>query len=581
MVKSCIYDRDLGNFEDDSPWVRPNRIWTKGRENFRVPKTLNYPDLEGAHCLLKKTADEFPNNMAFYFKPKEEKFTFLETSYNADIVANSLVKEYGIKNGDGIACMVPNCSEYIFAVYGILESGGILIPINPLLKKKEVSHIASNADNIKVFIVGEDQYGIVKRSTKNLDIEDIIIISDRENLEKRTFKEILRENEAKNPNVDINIKEDVAALLYTGGTTGLPKGVMLTHSNIISNSVQFMYTGAHGTGAESTDIYEHVISNLGKSTAITTNPLCHGMGFFILNGCITGAITLIIDQFDPERLLRLVDKYKVMSFTGIPAMYNFVMNHPYFEKFSGESLLFAGSGASPLAPKLAEKWEKKTGLKVANAYGLTEVTCMATVPQLWTDIVPESISYPIIDTDAKIVDPPNYIDEVPIGTAGELLIRGPQVMKGYWRNKEATDNTLIKDNEGKLWLRTGDIAKMDEKGFFYIVGRSKEQIKYKGYRILPAEVESSLYDHPAVLECGVVGIPDEVVGETIKAFIKIKPEFKDKITEQEIIEWSKEYMAGYKWPRKVEFVPFIPKTAVGKVLRRKLLETELKKMKNT
>ncbi|MHA1786384.1 MAG: AMP-binding protein [Candidatus Helarchaeota archaeon] len=580
MKKTCIYNRDIGNFTDESPWVRPNRPWLNGKENFKIPKTLNYPDVEGVHCLLKMSAEDFPNNLAFYFKPKEEKYTFLETSYNVDIVANSLVKEYGIKKGDGIACMAPNCSEFIFAAYGILESGGILIPINPLLKKKEVSHIVSNAEIIKVFFVGEEQYGTVKRSIKGLDIEEIIIISDRDNLDKRTFKEMLNENESKKPDVDIDIKEDLAAILYTGGTTGLPKGVMLTHSNIISNTLQFTYTGAHGSAEEGTDNYDQILKGFGKSTAITTNPLCHGMGFFILNSCISGAITLIIDRFDPERLLRLVDKYKVMSFTGIPAMYNFVMNNPYFEKFSGKSLRFAASGASPLAPKLAEKWENKTGLKVANAYGLTEATCTVTVPHVWTEIDPESISFPMIDTDAKVVEPPDYVTELPIGNAGELLIRGPQVMKGYWKNETATEGVLIKDDEGKIWLRTGDIAKMDERGFFYIVGRSKEQIKYKGYRILPAEVESSLYEHPAVLECGVIGIPDEIVGETIKAFIKLRPEFKDKITEQEIIDWSKEKMAGYKWPRKVEFVPFIPKTAVGKVLRRKLLENELKKMKN-
>ena len=238
---------------------------------------------------------------------------------------------------------------------------------------------------------------------------------------------------------------------------------------------------------------------------------------------------------------------------------------------------FAASGAAPLPPKTAEIWRKKTGLKVMNAYGLTEVTCMATLAQCWEDINPESISFPIIDTDAKIVDPPDYITELPLGSAGELLIRGPQVMKGYWKNQEATARTLIEDDKGNLWLRTGDIAKMDENGFFYIVGRSKEQIKYKGYRVLPAEVESGLYEHPAVLECGVIGLPHEISGETIKAFIKLKPEYKGKITEQEIIDWAKETMAGYKWPRLVEFVGSIPRTPVGKVMRRQLFEKEMKK----
>lgn len=185
----------------------------------------------------------------------------------------------------------------------------------------------------------------------------------------------------------------------------------------------------------------------------------------------------------------------------------------------------------------------------------------------------------MIDTDMKIVEPPNLNDELPPNTQGELLIRGPQIMKGYWKNEEATTETLIKDDEGRVWLRTGDIGKMDEEGNFYIVGRTKEQIKYKGYRILPAEVEDGLYEHPSVLECAVIGIPEEVVGETIKAFIKLKPEYTGKITEQELIDWAKENMAAYKYPRIIEFVSFIPKTAVGKIMRRQLLEKELSTMK--
>ena len=176
--------------------------------------------------------------------------------------------------------------------------------------------------------------------------------------------------------------------------------------------------------------------------------------------------------------------------------------------------------------------------------------------------------------DARIVDPADPTKVLNIGEAGELLIRGPQVMKGYWRNPEATGRVLLEGG----WLHTGDIAKMDENGYFYIVGRSKEMIKYKGYRILPFEVEKSLYDHPAVLECAVIGVPREDIGETIKAFIKLRPEYKGKITDQEIMDWAKEEMAGYKWPREVEFVETIPKTAVGKVFRRQLREKELKKI---
>ncbi len=572
----CEIDLEqIADFEHESPWVRPGRPWLKNRDTMDVPKRVNFPeDLPGAYCLLKMNAINFPNNRAIYYIPKEEKYTFFETDYFATKFANALASKYGIKKGDGVAIMTGNCSEYIFAVYGILQTGGILIPVNPLLKKKEVTHIVNSAGIVKVFIVAENLLGTIKRVRKNVDVGEIIVISDKEDLGQTTFQELLEEFPPSPPKVKLNIKEDLAALLFTGGTTGLPKGVMLTHFNIIANTLQFLLTGAAGT-------YESFDGNLdrvGKMATITSNPLCHGLGFFVLNSCIAGAITLLIDTFDPGRILKWIEMYKLVSYSGIPLMFQMLANHPRFKTADLSTLTFAGSGAAPLAPKTAEVWKGKTGLKVVNAYGLTECTCMVTMAQCWEDINPVSISFPIIDTDAKIVSPPDYITELPIGEVGELLVRGPQVMKGYWRNPEATKNTLVEDEKGNLWLRSGDLAKMDENGFFYIVGRSKEQIKYKGYRILPAEVESGLYEHPAVLECGVIGLPDEVAGETIKAFIKLKPDYRDKITEQEIIDWAKENMAGYKWPRMVEFVSSIPRTPVGKVMRRALLEKEKKKM---
>ncbi len=571
----CDFDLEkIANFEEESAWVRPGRPWLRNRDKMDVPKSLNFPEtLPGAACLLKRSAIHFPNNIAFHYIPGNEKFSYYETDYFANTFANALVSKYGIKKGDGVAIMTGNNSEYIFSVYGVIQTGGILIPVNPLLKKKEVTHIVNSAGNVKVFVVADNLLGTIKRIRKNVDLGEIIVISDKTGLGMPTFSELLDEYEAKPPKVKLNIKEDLAALLFTGGTTGLPKGVMLTHANIISNTLQFLFTGAAGSYTS----YRDNIDQLGTMRTITCNPLCHGMGFFILNSCIAGAITLLVERFDPPKVLKLIEMYRLMSWSGIPAMFNFLINHPAFQNADLSSLEFAASGAAPLPPKTAEVWRKKTGLKVMNAFGLTEVTCMATLAQCWEDINPESISFPIIDTDAKVVDPPDYITELPPGSAGELLIRGPQVMQGYWKNQEATTRTLIEDDEGNIWLRTGDIAKMDENGFFYIVGRSKEQIKYKGYRVLPAEVESGLYEHPAILECGVIGLPDEVSGETIKAFIKLKPEYKEKITEQEIIDWAKETMAGYKWPRLVEFVGSIPRTPVGKVMRRQLLAKEMKK----
>ncbi len=570
----CDFDfEDVADFENESSWVRPGRLWLKNRDKRDVPKSLKYPKLAGAYCFLRRSALHYPNNRAFHYIPKNEKFTYYETDYYSDIFANALVSKYGIKKGDGIAVMTGNNSEFIFAVYGIMKTGGVLIPINPLLKKKEVSYIVNSAGNIKVFVVADDLLGTVKRVGKESDIGDLIVISDKTDSEQTTFNELLNAYQPKPPLVKLDIEEDLAALLFTGGTTGLPKGVMLSHANIIANSFQFLMSGAAGTY----DSFGDNIDRLGKMSTITSNPLCHGFGFFVLNSCIAGVVTLLIDTFNPGKILKWIEMYRLASYSGIPLMFNMLINHPDFQKADLSSLEMAGSGAAPLPPKTAEIWKKKTGLKVINAYGLTEATCMATLAQCWEEINPESISFPIIDTDAKIVLPPDFITELPIGEIGEMIIRGPQVMKGYWKNLEATANTLVEDEKGRLWLRTGDLAKMDKNGFFYIVGRSKEQIKYKGYRVLPAEVESGLYEHPAVLECGVIGLPDEKSGETIKAFIRLKSEYEGKVTEQDIIEWAKENMAGYKWPRIVEFVSSIPRTPVGKVMRRALMEKEMKK----
>jgi len=554
--KECDFDRiSIADFENESPWVRPGRPWLKNRPDY-IPKTLKYPNLAGFHCLLKKSTLDFPNVVMMYFPQTNLKYTFYETSYYTDVLATVFSKEFGIKKGDGVAIMTPNCPEYIFTVYASSISGGILIPVNPLLKKKEVEHIVNNSGIVKLFIADERLLGTVKRACKNEGVENIIkISSDRP--DEPTIQKYIEEYSPDPPKVKLNIKEDLGALLFTGGTTGLPKGVMLTHFNIMANSFQFLYTGVHGSWRGS---IEATMAELGKIRSLTCNPLCHGMGFFVLNSCVLGVISLIIySSFDAGEVLKMIERYRLSTFSGIPTMYNFIINHPDFKKRDLSSLEFSASGAAALPPKVAKVWENRTGLKVVNAYGLTEVTCMCTVAACWEDINPESISFPIIDTDAKIVNPPDFITELKPGERGELLIRGPQVMKGYWRNPETTKNTLVEDENGNLWLRTGDVAYMDEKGFFYIVGRTKEQIKYKGYRILPVEVESTLMEHPAVLECAVIGVPDpdEIVGEIIKAFIRLK----------------------YKWPRQVEFVKSIPKTPVGKIMRRALLQKELKKMK--
>jgi long-chain acyl-CoA synthetase len=341
---------------------------------------------------------------------------------------------------------------------------------------------------------------------------------------------------------------------------------MLTHNNLVMNMLQGLYNGG--------EAIEPLI--YGKLTSLQILPLCHAMGFAGFIGSLCLAVQMIMLRFEPSNVLEAIETYKIRFFGAVPAMYQMLVNSPDFTKRDISSLLGASSGSAALPPEINKKWEQVTGLKVSQGYGLTETSPFTHGNTAWMPKVKRrSIGAPAIDTDSIIVNT-ETLEEAKLGEVGEIWIRGPQIMKGYWRRPEATSNVLVKREDGNIWFRTGDLGRIDEDGFFYIEGRSKDIIKYKGYKILPVEVEQKLYEHPAVLEAGVVAAPDSNIGETIKAFVVLKDEFKDKITEQEIIEWSKEHLAGYKYPRKVEFIDELPRTPVRKVDRKKLRKAELK-----
>jgi long-chain acyl-CoA synthetase len=250
-------------------------------------------------------------------------------------------------------------------------------------------------------------------------------------------------------------------------------------------------------------------------------------------------------------------------------MFQMLINDPSFGRYDLSSLKIVVSGAAPLPGELARKWKETVGSGVGQGYGLSESSPTTHMKPSWLELGPASIGIPVVDTDAKIVDPENRTRELSTGEIGELAIKGPQIMKGYWNQESKTRQTII---DG--WLYTGDLAYMDERGCFFISGRQTDMIKYKGYKVLPDEVEDSLHKHPAVLECAVIGLPDPQIGETIKAYIVLTEEYKGKISEQDIMDWAKNEMAGYKWPRIVEFIDQVPRTAVGKVFRRALKEME-------
>jgi long-chain acyl-CoA synthetase len=553
------------DYENESPYIEnPNKPWFKHRPP-TIPKTIKFEPIP-VHEFIKRNASGKLNNVCVYHKPTDKKYTYRELINYADRIANAL-HELGVGKGDAVGIMSGNHPEFLFCMLGILETGAAAVPINPLLKESDVTHIVREAGNIKVIFSHRANYRTIKKTRKQVEIEHVILIASEEaKPDAITLQEFINGKAPKPPEVDIDPVNDIAALLFTGGTTGLPKGVMLTHNNIVSDVLCTIYN--------TDESFEELEISISSGVMLSILPLCHTFGFTIVILALYGVMMLVMfSSYDPSEVLEAIEYYRVTLFVGVPIMFQMVINCPDFTERDLSCLESAGCGSAALAPELNKRWEKVTGFIVGQGFGLTEASPITHTAAGWLpEIRPASIGIPIIDTDSKIVNP-ETLEELKPNEIGELLIKGPQIMKGYWKRPDATNETIV---DG--WLRTGDLARMDEDGYFYIEGRTKDMVKYKGYKVMPREVEEKLMEHPAILESGVVGIPDPNIGETIKAFVVLKKEYRDgQITERDIIEWSKEKLAGYKYPRHVEFIKVLPRTAVGKIFRRKLRDMEIEK----
>ncbi len=550
----------IPDFENESPYIEnPNRPWLKLKPDY-IPKTLKFDPIP-VHEFIKLAASKYPNNVCVYFKPKDKKYTYREMIKISDQIANALY-ESGIKKGDAVGIMTGNCPEFLFCCLGIMSTGASVVPINPLLKESDVKHIIKDAGNINTVFAHKSKFRTMKKVRKEIELKNVILLQAEEaKPDTITLEEFIKGKAAKAPDISIDPLNDIAALLYTGGTTGLPKGVMLTHNNLVYDCLAVLNTIRPESEEENEAAY-------GKGVSLTVLPICHSFGFQILIISSVLAATLVMfESFNASEVLEAIEYYECTTFIGVPVMYQMLINSPDFTKRDLSSLESASSGSATLATELNRRWEEVMGFSVGQGFGLTETSPVTHSQPAWLpEIRPASIGVPIVDTDAIIVDP-ETLEELPQGEIGELLLKGPQIMKGYWKSPEATAETFVND-----WLKTGDLARMDEDGYFYIEGRTKDMIKYKGYKVMPKEVEEKLYEHPAILEVGVVSAPDPNIGETIKAYVVLRPEYKDKVTESDIIEWSKEKMAAYKYPRHVEFLNVLPRTAVGKIFRRRLRE---------
>jgi len=523
----------------DRPWFR---FWPEG-----VPKQLDYPEIP-LSGFLSRAVEKWPESIAFSFQERELSYRELD-ELTSRLAAG--LHNMGIHTGDRILLFLANSLEFVIGYYGILKAGGTVTTVNPLSRQAELRHQV-NDTSATTIITSSDFYPLVKEVQADTTLETIILTDTQKGNGVFSLAQILEEFPPDAPRLAINPKEDVAAIVYTGGTTGLPKGVLLTHFNLVANAMQ----NAAWFGWGHQDIVIGVL------------PFYHSWGgcTCINSPIYSGARAVILPRFDAEELLMMIEREKATVIYGATSMFITLANSQAITKYDLSSLRYVKSGAMPIPPEIKERWEQLTGVKMVLGYGLSEASPEThNSPQQRIKL--GTIGIPIIDTDARIVDEETGEVELLPGRSGELIIKGPQLMKGYLNRSDDTREALRNG-----WLYTGDLALMDEEGYFHILDRKKETIKYKGYTIAPAEVEAILYEHPAIKECAVVGKPDILAGELPKAYVVLKTEHTVDV--EELIKFCAERIAPYKRIREVEFIDEIPKTPVGKVLRRILRDKE-------
>ena len=556
--------------EKEKPWLKN---WPED-----VPQSIQYPEVP-LFELLRKTAKLYPRQIAIIFYGK--KISYRELDELTDRFATALY-DSGVRKGDCVALFMPNIPQFVIAYYGALKAGATVTTISPLCKDREVQFQINNSE-AGTAVVLDLFYPTVRKVWRKTKLKRVIVtrmktfmpgakrffgtllgkipsVKVKREPDVFFFDELIEKYGPNPPRVDINPREDLAALQYTGGTTGTPKGAMLTHYNLVSNAVMCFFW-LRGKPAQ--------------ETVLTVLPLFHIYGMTTSMNCpvYMAATMVLLPRFDIKEVLKTIEKHRVTIFCGVPTMYTVLVSYPEIDKYDLTSIKFCISGAAPLPVEVQKKFMEKTGGVLVEGYGLTESSpvthCNPLDPTMKTVKI-GSIGLPWPDTEAKIVDLKTGKRKLPPGKTGELVVKGPQVMKGYWKMPEETA-AVLKDG----WLYTGDVGKMDKDGYFYITDRKKDLIKYKGYSVYPRELEEVLYEHAAVELCAVIGKPDPVAGEIPKAFVVLKE--GARATEKELIEFVKKRVAAYKAIREVEFRKDLPKSLVGKVLRRKLKEEEIRK----
>ncbi len=559
---------------NDHPWI--------AHYDKSVPASIDYPK-EPLFHLLEESARKYPDRACTIFKGAV--ISYQEMNERTDRIAAALA-DMGVKKGDRVGIFMPNTPQFVMAYFGILKAGGVVVATNPLFTPPEIAEQASDA-GVEVMFVMTNFYKTIKATQPNTKIKKLIVTNIKETLPPITsllftlvrekkggfriegglaegdvwMKDLLGKYQpSQRLKMDIG-PDDTALFQYSGGTTGISKGAIALHRNVVANTLQLKEWIS--TAEE------------GKEIVLMAIPLFHvygmvaGMNFALVSGA---SLVMIPNARDIPDVLENINKYHPTIFPGVPTLYNAINNHPEVKagKVNLRSIKACISGSAPLMRETKEKFEELSGGKVFEGYGLSEAPTATHCNPLMGVNKTGSIGMPMSDVDCKIISLDDGETEVALGEIGELVINGPQVMKGYHNMPTETANALRKLNDGKTWLFTGDIARMDEEGYFYIVDRKKELIKPGGFQVWPREVEEAIAAHPKVLEVGVAGIPDPYRGETVKAWIVLKP--GQTTTIDEIKAFCKERLAAYKVPTHYEFRTELPKTTVGKILRRELVK---------
>ncbi len=559
---------------DARPWLKS---YDKG-----VPQAIDYPKVPLFH-FLEESARKYPDRPCTIFKGA--KISYKEMNDLSDRIAGALTA-LGVKKGDRVGMFMPNTPQFVMIYFGILKVGGVVVATNPLYTPSEIEYQVNDA-GVEIMFVMSNFYTKMKAAQPKTKIKKLIVTNIKETLPPllRVLFTLAKEKKggfriegglqagdvwlqdfiakfqpADRPKLDIG-PDDTAMFQYSGGTTGISKAAVALHRNVVADTLQLRAW--------------IVTAKDGEEIVLMAIPLFHvygmvaGMHFAMLAGA---SMVMVPNARDIPDVLDNINKYHPSIFPGVPTLYNAINNRP--EVIAGKvqlgTIKACVSGSAPLMRETKERFESLSGGKVFEGYGLSEAPTATHCNPLTGINKTGSIGIPLPDVECKIISLDDGVTEMTPGEVGELILRGPQVMKGYHNMPTETANTLRDMGDGGgPWLFTGDIARMDEDGYFYIVDRKKELIKPGGYQVWPREVEEVIIAHPKVLEVGVAGIPDPYRGETVKAWIVLKP--GETLAEDEVKAWCKERLAPYKVPTHIEYRPELPKTTVGKILRRELV----------